>query len=131
MSHSGLCNSKVFTLNVGQAQQWYRKDSEKYKRSLLILIFFKQNKCNSIEIALDISYKIHSQYPDEALVQLWVHSLKVTKLDGLPQELLVEGQGETSINVVPVENSQTHNPPNKVEVRQVVLKKQQRAWEEV
>jgi len=56
-------------------------------------------------------------------VQLWVHSLKVTKLDGLPQELLVEGQGEASINVVPVENSQTHNPPNKVEVRQVVLKK--------
>lgn len=94
---------------------------------LLILIFFKQNKCNSIEIDMDISYKIHSQYPDEALVQLWVHSLKVTKLDGLPQELLVEGQGEASIDVVPVENSQTHNPPNKVEVRQVVLKKQQRA----
>lgn len=77
-----------------------------------------------------ISYEIHSQDPDEALVQLWVHSLKVTKLDGLPQELLVEGQGEASINVVPVENSQTHNPPNKVEVRQVVLKKQQRAWQE-
>lgn len=80
------------------------------------------SKClfHSTELNPDMN-KFHSQDPDEALVQLWVHSLKVTKLNGLPQELLIEGQGEAPVNVVPMENSKTHNPPNKVEVRQVVL----------
>lgn len=62
-------------------------------------------------------------------MQLWVHSLKVTKLDGLPEKLFVEGQCEASVDIVPVENSQTHNSPDKVEVRQMILTKQQRACE--
>lgn len=58
----------------------------------------------------------HSQNPDEALVELRVHGLQVRKLDGFPQELLVEGQREASVYVVPVKHSQAHDPPHKVEV---------------
>ena len=64
----------------------------------------------------------HSQDPDEAFVELRIHSLQVRQLNGLPQELLVEGQREASINVVPMEHCQAHDPSHKVEVRQVVLK---------
>lgn len=58
----------------------------------------------------------HSQNPDQALVELGVHSLQVRKLDGFPQELLVKGQREASVYVVPMKHSKAHDPPHKVEI---------------
>lgn len=58
----------------------------------------------------------HSQNPDKALVELWVHRLQIRKLDGFPQELLVERQCEASVYVVPMKHSKAHDPPHKVEV---------------
>lgn len=49
-------------------------------------------------------------------MELRVHSLQVRKLDGFPQELLVEGQREASVYVVPVKHSKAHDSPHKVEV---------------
>lgn len=54
-------------------------------------------------------------------MQFWVHRLQVRKLDGFPQQLLVEGNREAPVDVVPVEHSQTHDAAHKVEVRQMVL----------
>lgn len=50
-----------------------------------------------------------------------VHRLQVRKLDGFPQQLLVEGNCETPVYVVSMEHSQTHDPTHKMEIRQVVL----------
>lgn len=50
-------------------------------------------------------------------MELGVHGLQVRKLDGFPQELLVEGQREASVYVVPMKHSEAHDPSHKVEVR--------------
>lgn len=54
-------------------------------------------------------------------MELWVHRFQVRELDGLPQELLIEGDREAPVYVVSVEHSETHDPTHKMEVRQVVL----------
>lgn len=63
----------------------------------------------------------HSQYPDEALVQLGVRRLQVVELNWFAEQLLVERQGEAAVDVVAVENRQSHHTAHEVEVRQVVL----------
>lgn len=56
-------------------------------------------------------------------MQLWVSGLQVVELNGFTQQLFVEGQREAPVNVVTVENRQTHHTTHKVEIRQVVLGK--------
>ena len=63
-----------------------------------------------------------SQYPDETLVQLRVGGLQVVELDGFAQQLFVEGQRETPVDVVTMENCKAHHTTHKVEIWQVVLK---------
>ena len=61
------------------------------------------------------------QYPYETVVKLWVHTLQVVECDGFGQQLFIEGQGETSIQVVAVEYSNTDDTTHEVEVGEVLL----------
>ena len=71
-------------------------------------------------VPIDVSVCV-LQDPDEAIVQVGVHSLHVLQGDGLPQQLLVEGQRKAAIDVVAVEHCHAHDAPHEVEVRQVLL----------
>lgn len=78
--------------------------------------FKAQNKTTAADFSAD-----HSQYPDEALVQLGVRRLQVVELYRFAEQLLVERQGEAAVDVVAVKNRQAHHATHEVEVRQVVL----------
>ena len=64
----------------------------------------------------------HSQHPLEAAVVLCVDTLQVLQVDGQPQQLLVEGQGEASVNVQAMEHCQPNDTPHKEEVGYVLLR---------
>lgn len=67
--------------------------------------------------------KTSSQHPLEAPLQLRVDGLDVLQRDGLVEQHLVEGQRETTVDVVAVEHRQPDHTPNKVEVGEVLLGK--------
>lgn len=54
-------------------------------------------------------------------MQLGVRRLQVVQLYWFAEQLLVERQGEAAVDVVTVENRQSHHAAHKMEVRQVVL----------
>lgn len=64
---------------------------------------------------------LYVQDPHKAVVQVGVHRLHVVQGDGLPQQLLVERQGEATVYVVAVEHRHAHDATHEVEVRQVLL----------
>lgn len=55
-------------------------------------------------------------------MQLWIHRFQVRQLDGFAQQLFVERDGETPVDVMPVEHRQPHDPTDKVEIREMILK---------
>lgn len=54
-------------------------------------------------------------------MQLGVRRLQVVELYWFAEQLLVKRQGEAAVDVVAVENRQSHHAAHEVEVRQVVL----------
>lgn len=54
-------------------------------------------------------------------MQLGVRRLQIVELYWFAEKLLVERQGEAAVDVVAVENRQSHHAAHEVEVRQVVL----------
>ena len=49
-------------------------------------------------------------------MQVWVDPFNVVQSDGFAQQLLVERQGEASIQVVTMKDGYANDAPNKVEV---------------
>ena len=54
-------------------------------------------------------------------MQLWVNAFNVIQTNGLAEQLLVEGKGESAVQVVVVENGNANNAADKVKVGEVVL----------
>ena len=67
-------------------------------------------------------------HPVEAPVVFCVYTLQVLQSDGPAQQLLVEGQGEASIDIHAVEHGHSDHSPHKVEVGQVLLRKNMDGW---
>lgn len=95
-------------------------NDEKGKKKFAKSPKFKAQNKTAAAVAADFPAD-HSQYPDEALVQLGVRRLQVVELYRFAEQLLVERQGEAAVDVVAVKNRQAHHATHKVEVRQVVL----------
>ena len=54
-------------------------------------------------------------------MQVWINVSNVIQNNGFVEQHLVEGQCETTVEMVTVEDGQTHDPTDKVEVGQVLL----------
>lgn len=54
-------------------------------------------------------------------MEVGVDRLHIVQCDWFAQQLLVEGQSETSVNVVAVEHRHSHYATHEVEVGQVLL----------
>lgn len=54
-------------------------------------------------------------------MEVRIDRLHIVQRDRFSQQLFVEGQGETSINVVAVEHRHSHDTTHEVEVRQMLL----------
>jgi hypothetical protein len=54
-------------------------------------------------------------------MQVWINMSDVVQNDGLVKQHLVEWEGEATVEMVTVEDGQTHYPSDKVEVGQVLL----------
>lgn len=56
------------------------------------------------------------QDPDEAVVEIRVNRLHIVQRDWFAQQLFIEGQSETSVDVVAVEHRHAHYATHEVEV---------------
>lgn len=72
------------------------------------LSFFCQERAFRNEVGL--------QNPDKTVVEVRVNRFHIIQRDWLPQQLLVKGQSEASINVVAVKHRHAHDSTHEMKV---------------
>lgn len=93
---------------------------------------FYNNKCTFIANSMNICFssqlraarkdKLYNHWtkvlqdPDKAVVEIRINGLHIVQRDRFAQQLFVEGQSETSVDVVAVEHRHAHNATHEVEV---------------